>query len=489
MKSHLFPLSPLIYLSAVLVIASSIFYTYTQPVAGDITKVTCSPAPGSASGGFSGNLPLTLGSNGSLNGSADTGNLTAGRTFQIDCTDRTDSGNPVPLPPDTATVNVAAPIVSQPNLVSFAPTVNGSTDLGSVVTLEGFVENRGTKDINQSFRNEFSWQDPNTLVWTPISASNVNGLAAGIKSAKLTSALWILPYTKGNYLVRLCADQPPKPNGVVVELDKDGNPGESDNCATRPIIVNDSTLPPVCTATLCQAEDPVTGNMVSTVNIGEEWKWKIYYDTSVRNGIPVCSSQNMDIWWKGPWVRQSGWYYDSVSVSPPRSGVFAGQEVQFTDTVRLQQFNLICSTVTVLPGPPIPTFGLSVNPTANMTFVGLTASSNKVGMFILPANNFDKDVRISASPSKITVGVNRAELTLTYKFYNRATGVEIQNPVISSVPYDTIDMVIEGKADERIPTGTYATTITVTGTSPGFPSIPQSVILNINSVKPAFEEF
>ncbi|MBI2475829.1 MAG: hypothetical protein HYV67_01125, partial [Candidatus Taylorbacteria bacterium] len=123
-------------------------------------------------------------------------------------------------------------------------------------------------------------------------------------------------------------------------------------------------------------------------------------------------------------------------------------------------------------------YGLNADPLAVMNFVGQSAVSNRVAIYVVSSSGFTDPVTLSASPSKI------AGVEVTYVFYNHGTSVE--NATMTSDLYSKgIDMVIQ--AQTPIARGHYPDKITVTGAS----SIDHSVTisLDVNIIRPMFQEF
>jgi hypothetical protein len=133
-----------------------------------------------------------------------------------------------------------------------------------------------------------------------------------------------------------------------------------------------------------------------------------------------------------------------------------------------------------------PDFALIVNPTATLSFVGQSASSNPIAISLLPSAGFTGSVALSAvgtvSQSGTSLTLGGISYPVTYKFYDR--GTKNLNATLASG--SGIDMVVS--ATKQIPNGTYPNAITITATA-GSVSHAYTVNLRVGIITPVFEEF
>ena len=133
-------------------------------------------------------------------------------------------------------------------------------------------------------------------------------------------------------------------------------------------------------------------------------------------------------------------------------------------------------------------YQLIVSPTATLTFISQSASSNKVAVSVARLFGFAETVIISASPDRITAG--GVTVPLEYGFYDSANSTLISKKqvTVSSGQYPSgIYMVVTAR--KRIPAGSYPNFIKITAIPVKKINNNKSVNLKVNVIDPKYEEF
>ncbi|MDE2212912.1 MAG: hypothetical protein KGJ34_00005, partial [Patescibacteria group bacterium] len=125
---------------------------------------------------------------------------------------------------NNCSAGTAFTISGGPDLTTNAPTVEGTPTMAGV-DFQGEVLNQGNEDTNGTFTSlfqvdetskNFNNNDTFADVTTPTPDTPAN-------SSTQVSGTWQNPPQSGTYWVRLCADLPPYPDGVIAETNENNN--------------------------------------------------------------------------------------------------------------------------------------------------------------------------------------------------------------------------------------------------------------------------